>query len=206
MFVGGSDVFNGYFGQDVVMYFIVIVFFVFGMLMDVFVVLIGKGVILYKFKFLEVLCIGFIFGVVEMLILLIGWGLGILVSKFVLEWNYWIVFVLLIFLGGCMIIEGICGGSDEDEILLCCYSFWLLVMMVIVISFDVMVVGVGLVFLQVNIIVIVLVIGCVMFIMFIFGMMIGCFIGLMLGKCVEIFGGVVLIGIGVQIFWMYFYG
>ncbi|MEA7931730.1 manganese efflux pump, partial [Salmonella enterica subsp. enterica serovar Montevideo] len=35
--------------------------------------------------------------------------------KFVLEWNHWIAFVLLIFLGGRMIIEGIRGGSDEDE-------------------------------------------------------------------------------------------
>lgn len=58
----------------------VIIFFVFGMFMDVFVVFIGKGVILYKFKFLEVVCIGLIFGVIEILILLVGWGFGMLVS------------------------------------------------------------------------------------------------------------------------------
>lgn len=44
---------------------------------------------------------------------------------------------------------------------------------------------------------IVLVIGCVILIMLILGMMVGCFIGLIIGKKVEIFGGLVLIGIGV---------
>lgn len=78
----------------------VIIFFVFGMFMDVFVVFIGKGVILYKFKFLEVVCIGLIFGVIEILILLVGWGFGMLVSQFIFEWNYWIVFILLVFFGG----------------------------------------------------------------------------------------------------------
>lgn len=126
---------------------IVIVFFVFGMSMDVFVVLIGKGVIFYKLKFFEVLWIGFIFGVVEILTSLIGWGMGMLVSRFVFEWNYWIVFVLLIFFGGWMIIEGFCGVDDEDEELRCRYGFWLLVIIAIVISLDVMVVGVGFVFL-----------------------------------------------------------
>lgn len=126
---------------------IVIVFFVFGMSMDVFVVSIGKGVIFYKLKFFEVLWIGFIFGVVEILMSLIGWGMGMLVSWFVFEWNYWIVFVLLIFFGGWMIIEGFCGVDDEDEELCRRYGFWLLVIIAIVISLDVMVVGVGFVFL-----------------------------------------------------------
>lgn len=48
----------------------------------------------------------FIFGAVETLTPLIGWGMGMLASRFVLEWNHWIAFVLLIFLGGRMIIEG----------------------------------------------------------------------------------------------------
>ncbi|EBW4985830.1 hypothetical protein DPR89_22070, partial [Salmonella enterica subsp. enterica serovar Heidelberg] len=38
------------------------------------------------------------------------------------------------------------------------------------------------------------------------GMMIGRFIGPMLGKRAEILGGVVLIGIGVQILWTHFHG
>lgn len=149
---------------------------------------------------------GLIFGAVETLTPLIGWGLGMLASKFVLEWNHWIAFILLIFLGGRMIIEGIRGGSDEDETPLRRHSFWLLVTTAIATSLDAMAVGVGLAFLQVNIIATALAIGCATLIMSTLGMMIGRFIGPMLGKRAEILGGVVLIGIGVQILWTHFHG
>lgn len=97
------------------MHFTATVLLAFGMSMDAFAASIGKGATLHKPKFSEALRTGLIFGAVETLTPLIGWGLGILASKFVLEWNHWIAFVLLIFLGGRMIIEGIRGGSDEDE-------------------------------------------------------------------------------------------
>lgn len=69
-----------------------------------------------------------------------------------------------------------------------------------------MAVGVGFAFLQVNIIATALAIGCATLIMLTLGMMVGCFIGLIIGKKAEIFGGLVLIGIGVQILWTHFYG
>ena len=97
------------------MHFTATVLLAFGMSMDAFAASSGKGATLHKPKFSEALRTGLIFGAVETLTPLIGWGLGILASKFVLEWNHWIAFVLLIFLGGRMIIEGIRGGSDEDE-------------------------------------------------------------------------------------------
>lgn len=43
MFAGGSDVFNGYPGQDVVMHFTATVLLAFGMSMDAFAASIGKG-------------------------------------------------------------------------------------------------------------------------------------------------------------------
>lgn len=61
-------------------------------------------------------------------------------------------------------------------------------------------------FLQVNIIATALAIGCATLIMSTLGMMIGRFIGPMLGKRAEILGGVVLIGIGAQILWAHFHG
>ncbi|STI75514.1 inner membrane protein [Escherichia coli] len=87
----------------------------FGMSMDAFAASIGKGATLHKPKFSEALRTGLIFGAVETLTPLIGWGMGMLASRFVLEWNHWIAFVLLIFLGGRMIIEGFRGADDEDE-------------------------------------------------------------------------------------------
>ena len=56
-----------------------------------------KGATLHKPKFSEALRTGLIFGAIETLTPLIGWGLGMLASQFVLEWNHWIAFVLLVF-------------------------------------------------------------------------------------------------------------
>ena len=85
----------------------------FGMSMDAFAASIGKGATLHKPKFSEAVRTGLIFGAIETLTPLVGWGLGMLASQFVLEWNHWIAFILLVFLGGRMIVEGLRGDSDE---------------------------------------------------------------------------------------------
>jgi putative Mn2+ efflux pump MntP len=177
----------------------------FGMSMDAFAASIGKGATLQKPKFSEALRTGLIFGVVEAITPLIGWGLGMLASKVVMEWNHWVAFALLLFLGCRMIIEGFrTSGNDEEPRQR--HGFWLLVTTAIATSLDAMAVGVGLAFLKVNIIHTALAIGCATMIMSTLGMMVGRFIGPLLGKRAEILGGVVLIGIGIQILWSHFAG
>ena len=155
----------------------------FGMSMDAFAASIGKGATLHKPKFSEAVRTGLIFGAIETLTPLVGWGLGMLASQFILEWNHWIAFILLVFL-----------------------SFWLLVTTAFATSLDAMAVGVGLAFLQVSIVTTALAIGCATFIMSTLGMMVGRFIGPLLGKRAEILGGIVLIGIGSEILWSHFAG
>ena len=193
-------------GLDALMNISATILLAFGMSMDAFAASIGKGATLHKPKFSEALRTGLIFGAIETLTPLIGWGLGMLASQFVLEWNHWIAFVLLVFLGGRMVIEGFRGNSDEDDAPLQRHGFWLLVTTAIATSLDAMAVGVGLAFLQVNIIATALAIGCATLIMATLGMMVGRFIGPLLGKRAEILGGIVLIGIGAQILWAHFAG
>ncbi|EMM5892946.1 manganese efflux pump MntP [Klebsiella michiganensis] len=178
----------------------------FGMSMDAFAASIGKGATLHKPKFSEALRTGLIFGAIETLTPLVGWGMGMLASQFVLEWNHWIAFVLLVFLGGRMVIEGFRSGNDDDCETPRRHGFWLLVTTAFATSLDAMAVGVGLAFLQVNIIATALAIGCATLIMSTLGMMVGRFIGPLLGKRAEILGGIVLIGIGAQILWSHFSG
>jgi putative Mn2+ efflux pump MntP len=192
-------------GLDTLMNLSATILLAFGMSMDAFAASIGKGASLHKPKFSEALRTGLIFGVIETLTPLIGWGLGMLASQFVLEWNHWIAFVLLVFLGGRMIIEGVRGDSGEEEAPTR-HGFWLLVTTAIATSLDAMAVGVGLAFLQVNIIMTALAIGCATLIMSTLGMMVGRYIGPLLGKRAEILGGIVLIGIGSQILWSHFAG
>lgn len=178
----------------------------FGMSMDAFAASIGKGATLHKPKFSEAVRTGLIFGAIETLTPLVGWGLGMLASQFILEWNHWIAFILLVFLGGRMIVEGFRGDSDEACEAPHRHSFWLLVTTAFATSLDAMAVGVGLAFLQVSIVTTALAIGCATFIMSTLGMMVGRFIGPLLGKRAEILGGIVLIGIGSEILWSHFAG
>lgn len=178
----------------------------FGMSMDAFAASIGKGATLHKPKFSEAVRTGLIFGAIETLTPLVGWGLGMLASQFILEWNQWIAFILLVFLGGRMIVEGFRGDSDEACEAPHRHGFWLLVTTAFATSLDAMAVGVGLAFLQVSIVTTALAIGCATFIMSTLGMMVGRFIGPLLGKRAEILGGIVLIGIGSEILWSHFAG
>lgn len=178
----------------------------FGMSMDAFAASIGKGATLHKPKFSEAVRTGLIFGAIETLTPLVGWGLGMLASQFILEWNHWIAFILLVFLGGRMIVEGFRGDSDEACEAPHRHGFWLLVTTAFATSLDAMAVGVGLAFLQVSIVTTALAIYCATFIMSTLGMMVGRFIGPLLGKRAEILGGIVLIGIGSEILWSHFAG
>ncbi|HDZ2335217.1 manganese efflux pump MntP [Klebsiella pneumoniae] len=178
----------------------------FGMSMDAFAASIGKGATLHKPKFSEAVRTGLIFGAIETLTPLVGWGLGMLASQFILEWNHWIAFILLVFLGGRMIVEGFRGDSDEACEAPHRHGFWLLVTTAFATSLDAMAVGVGLAFLQVSIVTTALAIGCATFIMSTLGMMVGRFIGPLLGKRAEILGGIMLIGIGSEILWSHFAG
>ena len=178
----------------------------FGMSMDAFAASIGKGATLHNPKFSEAVRTGLIFGAIETLTPLVGWGLGMLASQLILEWNHWIAFILLVFLGGRMIVEGFRGDSDEACEAPHRHGFWLLVTTAFATSIDAMAVGVGLAFLQVSIVTTALAIGCATFIMSTLGMMVGRFIGPLLGKRAEILGGIVLIGIGSEILWSHFAG
>ncbi|RLM18541.1 hypothetical protein BIY29_18180 [Brenneria alni] len=171
----------------------------FGMSMDAFAASIGKGAILHKPRFRDAIRTGLIFGIVEAITPLIGWSLGFFASQFIIEWDHWVAFGLLVILGGRMIVE----GSQTAKTCHCDkikkHSLALLVCTAIATSLDAMTIGVGLAFLQVNIFHTAMVIGCATMIMVTLGMLIGRYVGPILGKKAEIMGGIVLIGIGCNI-------
>lgn len=170
----------------------------FGMSMDAFAAAIGKGASLHRPSYKEALRTGLIFGVIEALTPLIGWGVGIAASRYVMAWDHWVAFTLLFVLGARMIVEGF-RQKDATEEVPKRHGFWLLVATAVATSLDAMAVGVGLAFLQVNIVTTALAIGASTMIMASAGILLGRFLGPVMGKWAEIFGGVVLIGIGTSI-------
>ncbi|QZN98031.1 manganese efflux pump MntP [Symbiopectobacterium purcellii] len=171
----------------------------FGMSMDAFAASIGKGAVLHKPRFRDAIRTGLIFGLIEAITPLIGWALGFFASQYIIEWDHWVAFTLLVILGGRMIMQGISSAHNEDDEPVRRHTLFALVCTAIATSLDAMAIGVGLAFLQVNIFHTAMVIGCATMIMVTLGMMIGRYIGPLMGKKAEIFGGVVLIGIGSNI-------
>ncbi|WP_159566338.1 manganese efflux pump MntP [Budvicia diplopodorum] len=170
----------------------------FGMSMDAFAASIGKGAILHKPRFREAFRTGLIFGCIEAITPLIGWAMGLMASQYIMEWDHWVAFSLLLVLGCRMIVEGF-KQPDQDAPKLQRHSFMMLATTAIATSLDAMAVGVGLAILQVNIIHTAMAIGMATMIMATLGMLLGRYIGPILGKRAEIIGGVILIGIGFNI-------
>ncbi|NDL62502.1 manganese efflux pump MntP [Acerihabitans arboris] len=175
----------------------------FGMSMDAFAASIGKGATLHKPLFREALRTGLIFGGIEAVTPLIGWSLGLMASQYLLEWDHWVAFTLLGCLGARMVIGGLRQQADSvprpGQ-----HSLRVLVATAIATSLDAMAVGVGLAFLEVNILHTAMIIGMATMIMTTMGMLLGRFIGPLLGKKAEIIGGAILIGIGCNILYSHF--
>lgn len=171
----------------------------FAMSMDAFAVSISKGAILHRPRFREAFRTGIIFGVIETITPLIGWGMGLAASSYIMAWDHWIAFTLLFVLGTRMIIGSLKKNTAEAPQAAQHHSFWLLVIAAIGTSLDAMAIGVGLAFLEVNILHTALAIGLATMLMTTIGMLIGRFLGPLLGKRAEMLGGIILIGIGCNI-------
>lgn len=76
------------------------------------------------------------------------------------------------------------------------HSFWILAITGFATSIDAMVVGVGLAFMDANIVVTAAAIGLATFTMVTLGVMVGRVLGVIVGKRAEVMGGIILIGIG----------
>ena len=168
---------------------------------DAFAAAIGKGAAMQKPRFLQALRIGLLFGVIEAITPLIGWFAGSVATKWVSQWDHWIAFVLLLVLGARMIHEGLSDDDEEEDAGTTPQkqSVVMLALTAVATSIDAMAVGVGLAFIDVNILEAALLIGLATTTMVTIGVMVGRVLGHLIGKRAEISGGVVLIGVGAVI-------
>ena len=172
-----------------------------GVSADAFAVSMCLRVEMKKFIFKYALLIALFFGGFQMLMPLIGWAAGTLFEKYITQFDHWIAFGLLLLLGGKMIYDGIFDKDEqkegEDKPLK--LGFLTLLVMAIATSIDALAVGVTFAFLKVNIWMAVSIIGATTFAFSLVGVGIGVKVGDKFKNKAEIFGGVILILIGVKI-------
>ena len=165
--------------------------------MDAFAVALGTGAVLSRLTGRHLFRLGFHFGLFQALMPVIGWLAGQTIIQWVSAWDHWIAFSLLAIIGGRMIYEALSNEEkteDRDPT-----RGLSLVMLSIATSIDALAVGFSLSVIGVSIWMPSLVIGLVAGILTIIGMLLGGRIGDRWGARVEVFGGLVLIAIGIKI-------
>ncbi len=166
-----------------------------GLSMDAFAVSICKGLSVKKVMPKHCLTAGLYFGAFQAIMPLIGYLLGARFSHLIVSIDHWIAFVLLLFIGSHMIKE----SREEAEKVSDDFSPKAMLPMAIATSIDALAVGVTLAFLQVDIVSSVIFIGVTTFIFGGLGVYIGNVVGSKFRSVAELFGGIVLIGIGTKI-------
>lgn len=168
-----------------------------GLSMDAFAVSISKGLAMRSFRWKQALMIALCFGSFQAIMPLIGYGLGSQFSKMIQDWDHWIAFILLSLIGGNMICEGF--SDDEDESIPHLISVKRLFTLGFATSVDALAVGISFAFLHVDIIQAIWIIGLTTFVIAFIGVKSGHFLGRKFKSKAEIFGGIVLIVMGIKI-------
>ncbi len=185
--------------QDVFMSLLSLLLIAVGLGMDAFAVAIGTGIVIKKLSFGPVFRLSFHFGLFQFMMPIIGWAAGRTISDYIVDYDHWIAFVLLAYIGSKMIWDSIKNSeadmfADKDPT-----KGFTLVVLSVATSIDALAVGLSLAFLNIQILYPSIVIGIVAALMTICGMVFGDLLGKMVGKKVGILGGLILIGIGIKI-------
>lgn len=167
-----------------------------GLSMDAFAVSICKGLSVRELKPKHALTVGVYFGGFQMLMPLIGFALGVRFQSFITSIDHWIAFLLLGLIGANMIRE---SREQDEENLSDSFSFGTMLPLAVATSIDALAVGVTFAFLQVSILPAVCFIGATTFILSCIGIRIGHVFGLKYKSRAELFGGAVLILMGIKI-------
>ncbi len=176
---------------------ITIIFLAIGLGIDAFSVAIGIGAANTKRSWAPMLRLATAFGLFQFVMPIAGWLAGLTVVNVIGGFDHWIAFALLAYVGGKMIREGLEKESDEEK---ADQTTGLpLLLLSIATSIDALAVGFSFSILKMPIVIPAAIIGIVCFLMTAIGMVFGKALAKIFGKKVEIFGGLVLIGIGIKI-------
>lgn len=165
--------------------------------MDAFTVALCRGMGIKKLNIKYVIIIASCFGFFQALMPFLGWLVGTQFESIIVSVDHWVAFLLLAFIGAKMIVESF---NKKEEILEFNVDYKDILIMGIATSIDALAVGISFAVLSnVNIAFSVLLIGVVCFIISAIGVVIGKKFGDKFKLNTELFGGIILICIGIKI-------
>lgn len=167
-----------------------------GVAMDAFAAAIGKGLDMNKIDIKWSLIVALFFGAFQAFMPILGWFLGGQFHNYIQDFDHWIAFILLAIIGGKMIWESRKEECEEPQNK---RSFKELIILSIATSVDALAVGVTFAILKIDIVVSSIIIGLVTFALSFLGVLLGNKFGCQYKHKAELFGGIILILIGVKI-------
>ena len=165
--------------------------------LDAFAVSVSSGLTVRGFGIKDAVKMGVWFGSFQFIMPLIGWLLGSSIAGYVTAVSPYIAFGLLAFIGGRMVIGALKKDGDSPHIT--DLSAKRLFALAVATSIDALAVGVTFAFMEINVWLAFTVIGAVAFALSVAGGMLGGRLGERFQDHAELFGGIVLIGIGLKI-------
>ena len=166
-----------------------------GLCMDTFAISISCGICVKKERWRFGLRVAVIFGLSQAVMPVLGWLAGMGLKDLISSVDHWIAFGLLLLIGGKMIYESFVLTEKTINP----RRTRVLLVLAVATSIDALAVGLSLALLDVAILVPAVVIGCVTFMIAFLGVIVGHKAGSAIEKQAEVFGGLILIGIGVKI-------
>jgi manganese efflux pump family protein len=146
----------------------------------------------------QVARVSFSFGIFQALMPLIGWAIGRTLFDIIANFDHWVAFAMLAFVGGKMLWESF-HTEKEDEKKVDVSKGLMLLTLSVATSLDALAVGLALAFEDINIWLAAGIIGVTAITISGIGFLIGRKVSGLLGKRAETVGGLVLIGIGIRI-------
>ncbi|MDO5111178.1 MAG: manganese efflux pump MntP family protein [Clostridia bacterium] len=168
-----------------------------GLSMDAFAVAVCKGLNMPRLNYRQGVVIALFFGVFQAVMPLIGWFLGQQFASSISAFDHWIAFALLSFIGGKMILEAL--KKDTGDEASARFDLTEILILAIATSIDALAVGITFAFLNVSIGSSVCLIGATTFVLSFIGVLVGHKFGAKYKNKAELFGGVILVLIGVKI-------
>ncbi len=168
-----------------------------GLAMDAFAVSLAAGTSTQGRAFRPFFRLSFHFGLFQAGMTFLGWLAGSSIAHWIEDFDHWVAFGLLLFVGVRMIRSGLSHAEEHKTGDLS--RGGMLVMVSVATSIDALAVGLGLAMIDVNILQACAVIGIVTLALSVVGLLAGGMLGEKFGKRMEILGGLILIGIGIRI-------
>lgn len=170
-----------------------------GLSMDVFSVacIVGFGV--RNISRGQITKIASSFGAFHLLMPILGWIIGAAFIDLISGYDHWAAFIILAFVGGRMFFNGIKNSKDDEPYTNKILENQSLLLFSLAVSIDSVAIGLSFSLEKVPILLPAVIIGVTAFTFTFIGVVVGSRVGTKAGRWAEIVGGIILIGIGIQV-------